>query len=106
MASSSGLVITRASYTTQGNRSSSLGKGMIKDTDDGVHMAKPERVLSTGISVPVDLRWVSLLTCPCFPTWRLSKPPTTGTFMEASLHRLDKQTTYFLAPLPSLENGG
>ena len=42
MASSSGLVITRASYTTQGNRSSSLGKGMIKDTDDGVHMAKPE----------------------------------------------------------------
>ena len=34
MASSSGLVITRASYTTQGNRSSSLGKGMIKDTDE------------------------------------------------------------------------
>lgn len=93
MASSSGLVITRTSDTTQGNRSASLGKGMIKGTDDRIHVVEPGRVLSTGLSVPVELRWVSLLTCLCLPTWRLSKPPT-GTFMEASLHRLDEQLLF------------
>ena len=79
---------------------------MIKDTDDRIHVAKPERVLSTGNSVPVELRWVSLLTCPCFPTWRLSKPPATGTFMEASSYRHDQLLIPFPALFSSLEDGG
>ena len=66
MTSSSGLVIARASSTTQGNRSARVGKGMLKDTDEGIRMAKPERVLSTGMSVPGGLRWVTLLAyCVC-----------------------------------------
>lgn len=103
MASSSGLVITRASYTTQGNRSASLGKGMIKgnrwpDTHGGAWEG-----LEHDLSVPVELRWVSLHQYLCFahlealqtPYWYLWRLPC-----------IDLMNSFFFhSPSPSGEWG-
>lgn len=56
----------------------------IPKSDEGVHMARSERVLGTGASVPVKLGCVSLLAC--LPT---QSSPVLQYFMEAFLHRHD-----------------
>lgn len=76
---------------------------MIKDTDeqpdDDMHRVKSARVLSTGVSVPVESGWVWI----SLPTWKLSKPNTTGIFMDYSSHIHEQSLIPFLVPLFSLE---
>ena len=71
-----------------------------KDTDEQPNEETPRkrsgRALSTGVSVPVELEYVTLSE-PCTIYW---------SFMEVSSCRHDGSLTPFSTLLPSQENGG
>lgn len=54
-----------------------ITKDIIKDIDElpdeEIHKVRSRRVLSTGASVPVELRWATLLACICIH-WPRSSP--------------------------------
>lgn len=63
---------------------------MIRDTDEEpneeIHRVRSRRVPSAGASIPVELGCATLLpgTWMCSSTRKLSKPHSSGIFMEAS----------------------
>lgn len=64
------------------------------------HKMRSGRVPSTESSVPMDMRYATLLVWMCSLTWKLSKPYYWD-FMEASSHRHDQLVTsiFSLSPL-------
>lgn len=82
---------------------------MIRDTDEqsdeDKHRARFGRVLSAGASVLVELGCTTLpkhRSVPCSETLQI---PSFEVFLEVSSCKYDRLLTYFLASLPSLEDG-
>ena len=86
----------------------SLFKGRIKgpdeQADEEMHRVRSGRLPSAGASVPVELGLP--FQCGWFTDLEAPRTPGHWGFMVASSRGHDQLVTPFLAPLPSLEDGG